>query len=265
MTIIQSGDNKRVKELVRLKKASERRAQGLIIIDGAREIELAVKAGLKIRELFYCPSLIKKKNGLAGNLFGLDSEKITEVAERAFNKICYKEKPDGFLALGETPDLNLTNLKLSKNPLIIILEAVEKPGNLGAIIRTAYAAGVEAVIINDNQTDIYNPNVIRASEGFIFVESVTVADFKTTSAWLKKNKIKSLAAATNATKDYTKVNLKGGAAIVLGSEANGLSDKWLKTVDALIKIPMQSGIDSLNVSVATAIITFEALRQRNSK
>jgi TrmH family RNA methyltransferase len=158
--------------------------------------------------------------------------------------------------------IGLDKIKLSNNPLLVILEAVEKPGNLGAIIRTSYAAGVDAIIINDNQTDIYNPNVIRASEGFIFNKPIVIASVEETADWLRNNKILSYAAATTGKNNYTKEKLSEPAAIILGSEAYGLSDKWLKRADKLIKIPMEKGIDSLNVSVSGAIIIYEALRQR---
>jgi len=264
MTIINSLDNKKIKDLAHLRKAGKRRGRELIIIDGQREIEMALKAGVEAVELFYCPTLITSGSELMNSFLGLEADKLTEVSAAVFQKICYKEKPDGFLLLAKEPVRTLDNLKLGKSPLIIILEAVEKPGNLGAIIRTAYAVGADAVIINSSQTDIYNPNVIRASEGFIFIEPVVKAEVAETVAWLKKHKIKSLAAATKAKEDYHNVNLKGPVAIVLGSEAEGLSTKWLKAADKLLKIPMKKGIDSLNVSVASAIIVFEAQRQRNS-
>jgi len=259
MNIINSSNNQKIKDIVKLKKASERKAKQIVVVDGAREIELAKKSGNEILELFYCPELIKKE---VKDFFGLNSEKITETSSAVFEKICYKESPDGYLALVRARTQTLRQLKLSKKPLLVILEAVEKPGNLGAILRSSYAAGVEAIIINDNQTDIYNPNVIRASEGFIFNLPVVVASIEETRDWLRENKIISLAAATSGKNNYTKEKMGGPLAIVLGSEAFGLSDKWLKSADKLIKIPMAKGIDSLNVSVAAAVLMYEALRQR---
>ncbi|NCO00191.1 RNA methyltransferase [Candidatus Falkowbacteria bacterium] len=259
MKKINSTANPIINNTVRLKKAGERKRQGLIVIDGIREIALALKSGTTVTTLFYCPSL---NDADPKRVFSVPEENIIEVTEAIFSKISYKENPDGFLALALRPSLNLDDIKLDKNPLIIVLEKVEKPGNLGAILRTAYAVGATAVIINDNQTDIYNPNVIRASEGYVFSELVVSSSLKDTAAWLKKNKIKSFAAATSAKQNYTAVNWCLGAAIVLGSEADGLSDDWLKSADKLIKIPMISGLDSLNVSVAAAVIAFEALRQR---
>jgi len=259
MNLINSLNNQRIKDLVKLQKASERRAQQLIIIDGAREIESAKKSGVELLELFYCPGLVKKE---IKDFFGLSQEKITETTEVVFKKICYKENPDGYFALAKMKLIGLDKIKLSNNPLLVILEAVEKPGNLGAIIRTSYAAGVDAIIINDSQTDIYNPNVIRASEGFVFNKPIVTASVEETADWLRSNKILSYAAATTGKNNYTKEKLSSPTAIILGSEAYGLSDKWLKRADKLIKIPMEKGIDSLNVSVSAAVILYEVLRQR---
>lgn len=256
--MISSLANETIKETARLKKASDRKAAGLILIDGAREIELAVKAGVKIDKLFYCPTLIKNS---ADKFFGVANDKIWEVSEKVFEKICYKENPDGFLAVAQPRTIELSQIKLSARPLIVILEKVEKPGNLGAILRTAYAVGANAVILNDNQTDLYNPNVIRASEGQIFTQTIVTASVAETVKWLKEKKIKSFGATISGAKDYLKVDLSGSAAIVLGSEADGLSAAWLKAANELIKIPMREGIDSLNVSVSAAVILFEALRQ----
>jgi len=258
MIIINSLDNKRVKELVRLRKTNFRKEKDVFVIDGKREIEMALKAGIIIKELYYCPELIK--GGI--NKINQTSLNLIEVSERVLKAICYKERPDGFLALAQRSSLKLENIKLSDNPLLIILESVEKPGNIGAILRTAYAVGVDAVIINDNKTDIYNPNIIRASEGHLFTNQIAICSHKETLQYLKNNKISSFAAATSGSKDYTRVSFKGATAIVLGSESEGLSKDWLKETNQLIKIPMQKGIDSLNVSVSAAVILFEALRQR---
>jgi len=261
MIKISSLSNKKIKEIEQLKKSGVRKERGLIVVDGFREILLAYQSGWEIVELFYCPELAKKGDI---NKFKLAEQKIVEVSGGVFNKICYKEKPDGFLATIKGREFSLADIKLSRQPLIIILEKVEKPGNIGAILRTAYAAGADALIINDNQTDIYNPNIIRASEGFIFLKPLVSASLEETIIWLKNNKIKSVAAATSATKNYTKINLRDGVAIVLGSEDSGLSKKWLESANELIKIKMEKGIDSLNVSVSAAIIVYEALRQREN-
>ena len=261
MASISSLSNPNIKELMHLKKNSERKKQGLFVIDGAREIGLALAAGWEISSLFYCPTLVED-GGDKISALDLGREKIVEVSENVFRKICYKENPDGFLATAKSKKISLGGLVLNDKPLVVILERVEKPGNLGAILRTAYAVGAAAVVVNDNQTDIYNPNVIRASEGMIFTQKVVGASIPETVKWLKDNKIKSFAAATTGSKKYTSMDFTGPVAVVLGSEADGLTPQWLAAADKLIKIPMRHGIDSLNVSVSAAVILFEALRQR---
>jgi TrmH family RNA methyltransferase len=263
MLSINSSSNPAIKELIRLRKAGERREKNMILVDGRREIELGLQAGLKITDIFYCPDLDQSAGDL-GSLSGRTGLKISEVSEAVFRKICYKENPDGFLAVAQRPQTALPRLKTSSGDLlVVILEKVEKPGNLGAIIRSAYAAGVDHIIINEAQTDIYNPNVIRASEGYIFKLPPMEASSDDTIRWLEDNKIRSYGAATSAKKEYVEADLRGRCAIVLGSEADGLSKKWLKSADELIRIPMRGDIDSLNVSVSAAIIIFESLRQRH--
>ncbi|QQG52349.1 MAG: RNA methyltransferase [Candidatus Falkowbacteria bacterium] len=258
MTNINSLENKKIKELIKLQKASFRKKAGQFLIDGFREIDLAISSGVSIINIFYCPELAKKNLPAVFKRFD-----IIEVSVAVFKKISYKENADGFLALAAREIKNITDLKLSHNPLVIVLETVEKPGNLGAILRSAYAAGVEAVILNDAQTDIFNPNVIRSSEGHIFTNQIIAASVKETAKLFEKLGIKSFAAATSKSHIYTEADFSEPSAIILGSEADGLSKEWLKLADSKIKIPMKPGIDSLNVSVSAAIIIFEALRQRN--
>jgi len=200
---------------------------------------------------------------LGDRIIDFSGIKTFYVSEAVYKKISYKEKAAGILAVASPNILELETLKLKKNPLLVVLEAVEKPGNLGAIVRSAYAAGVDAIIINDEQTDIYNPNVVRASEGLIFRLPVIVASRENTINFLKKNKIKILAAALVGAKNYVEVNYQEASAILLGTEATGLSSEWLTKVDEIIKIPMKAGIDSLNVSVSAAILIFEAWKQRD--
>ncbi len=259
--MITSLANKTIKDAAALKKSGERKESGLILIDGLREIEMALRAQVEIISLFYCPELILGEIEVFNRI---SQDKRIEVSETILKKICYKENPDGFLAIAKPKEKKLSDLKLDDEALVVVLENVEKPGNLGGIIRTAYAAGADAVIINSNQTDIYNPNVIRASEGHVFTENIIGASVAETIKWLKHNKIKSFGAATIGAKIYTETDLCGRAAIVLGSEAEGLSRQWLEEADQLIKIPMKAGIDSLNVSVSAAVIIYEALRQRKS-
>lgn len=253
---INSLQNETIKNIVKLRDTGrERKQQGLFLIEGLREINLALAEEVKIVSLFYCADYGKQRLALA-------DEKIIEVAKKVFIKISYRENPDGFLAVAKIKELKLKNIKLSDRPLLIILEAVEKPGNLGAILRTANAAGADAVIINDPKTDIYNPNIIRASQGAIFTVPVVVSSVRETVDFCQNNKIKILAAALAAKKSYIEVNYNNGCAIVMGAEDQGLSKEWLETADEKIKINMRGRIDSLNVSVSAAVILFEAVRQR---
>ncbi|MDD5032034.1 MAG: RNA methyltransferase [Patescibacteria group bacterium] len=260
METITSSQNAKIKEIIKLRKPRERKKQDLIIIEGRQEIEMAHQAGLEIVELFYCQDFAGGEK-----IAGLPEEKITPVVSDIFQKISYRENPDGFLALAKPKYLELDKIKLNKNPLIIILESLEKPGNLGAILRSADAAGVDAVIVADQKTDIYNPNVIRASLGAIFTNQVALAGAEEIKKWLAKNKIKSLAATPEAKKLYTEVNYKGAVAIIMGEEHPGLSKGWMEAASGKVRIPMAGKIDSLNVSVSTAIILFEAIRQRSLK
>jgi len=257
--IITSAQNPKIKEIIKLQKPRERKEGGLIIVEGYQEILMALGAGFEIEKLFFCPDLAGKKV-----IEKMGDSKIISVASGVFKKIAYRENPDGFLALVKSKILKLNEIKLSASPLVIVLESVEKPGNLGAILRSADAAGADAVIISDQRTDIYNPNVIRASLGTIFTNQVVISGAKEIQKWLSKNKIKSLAATPEADKIYTEVNYKGGMAIVMGEEHKGLSQTWLKEAEEKIRIPMAGKIDSLNVSVSMAIILFEAVRQRTS-
>ena len=257
MLNITSLANPRFKAMLKLKSARQRRLLGLILIEGRREIQRAVTAGWRLTDLFVTPQWAK-----------VDSWKQLPVAQtyqltpELMTKLSVKEHPDGLVAVAARRDFKLDDLKLSRRPLIIILEKVEKPGNLGAILRTAAAAGVDAIITNDQQTDLYNPNVLRASLGHIFTVPTVSANFDNTVAWLKKNNITGLAAAVPATANYTDCDLTQPTAIILGAEDTGLSEAWLKAADQLIKIPMRPTADSLNVSVAAAIIVYEAVRQR---
>lgn len=258
MEIISSSENNKIKNLIKLQeKSRERKKQELFVIDGLREIKEALKGGIIIEEVFVCPDIVGE------NFSDFSDIKTFYVSENIYRKISYKEKPAGVLAVAQSKSLELASLKMNKNPLLVILEAVEKPGNLGAIVRSAYAAGVDAIILNDEQTDIYNPNVIRASEGLIFRLPVIIANRENTIKFLHEKNIKILAAALGGAKNYVAANFKEPSAILLGTEATGLSKEWLDEADETIKIPMKGGIDSLNVSVSAAILIFEAWRQRD--
>jgi len=256
--MITSPQNNLIKNIVRLRKARLRKRQDLVVIDGLREIKVAFDYGFEFVEILHCPDLNQET-------WAESPLTPTEVSPEIFQKIAYADNPNGWLALVRPRYCRLDQLKLKANPLILVLEAVEKPGNLGAMLRTAYAAKVDAVILNNLQTDLYNPNVIKASSGHVFSDQVILEDKEKTLAWLKEKKVKIFATNIKAAKVYTAIDWKKAAAIVMGTEASGLSNFWIENADENIIIPMQAGIDSLNVSVSAGILVFEARRQRDLK
>lgn len=264
MEKISSLQNPKIKNLVKLHKSSDRREQGLFLVEGLKEIRFALQSDYKLQSLFWCPGL------------GVDETEITklctknvsafEINRDAFEKIAYRESSDGLMGVFQIKTLQLDDIKLSKNPFVIILESVEKPGNLGAILRTADAAAIDAVIVCDPRTDLFNPNIIRSSVGCFFSKQVAACSNNEALDWLKKHKITSYAAAlTNESKPYLHFDYTKPTALVMGTEADGLSDFWLKHCIQQIVIPMQGKNDSLNVSVSAAILSFEVVRQRNVK
>ena len=262
MELISSSQNSRIKNIQKLEiKSRERRAQNLFVIEGARELSLALSGDYEIDSAFVCPKLFAKTD-YPEVLMSIPEEKSFELTEAVFEKLVYRKGSDGLVTLAHPKKHSLSELNLSDDPFIIILESVEKPGNLGAILRTADAAKADAVIICDPMTDLYNPNVIRSSIGCIFTVPVAVASNEETLAFLQQNKITSFAAELQASQWYHKTDFTRPSAIIMGTEANGLTPFWLKQADTRIKIPMRGVIDSLNVSVSTAVISFEAMRQR---
>ena len=259
--LISSLQNASVKNLVKLNKARERREQNLFVIEGARELSLALAGDYFIEQVYVCEELFATSR-YSNVLEHFPSGIINSITVQVFEKVAYRTSSDGIIALGRPKLHTLSDLKLSNNPFVIILESVEKPGNLGAILRSADAAAVDAVIVCDPQTDIYNPNVIRSSVGGLFTVQTAICTSDEAMQWLQKNEIKSFAAELEAAEYYQDVDFCGPSAIVMGTEAEGLTDAWLNFATHRIKIPMKGKIDSLNVSVSTAVLTFEAMRQR---
>lgn len=259
MELITSLQNPRIKNLIQLQeKSRERRKQNLVVVEGFREAGIALKAGFLLKEAYYCPEISFL------DLSTLPSEsRIIEISTPVFQKLAYREGSDGFIGLFEARNLRLDDLVLRKEPLIIILESVEKPGNLGAILRTADAVNADAVIICDPLTDIYNPNVIRSSIGCVFSRQVVACRTDEAQEWIKKQGIACYAAELTASSQYDKHDYTKPTAFVMGTEADGLTDSWISFCNHRIIIPMLGSIDSLNVSVSTAILLFEAMRQRN--
>ncbi|MBU8892042.1 MAG: RNA methyltransferase [Bacteroidales bacterium] len=261
MERITSTQNPKIKNIVRLQqKSSERKNQNLFVIEGLREISLAMQAGIKLKSVFICAGIIPYDEVMASLSFDLQS---FEISREVFEKLAYRGSTEGVIAIAEPKPYSLNDIVLQTNPLVVVLESVEKPGNLGAILRTADAAKVDAIIICDPLTDIYNPNVVRSSVGCVFTNQVIACSSDEAIKWLKEKNIKSYAAALTAKKFYHETDLTKPVAIVMGTEADGLTEKWLKNTDEQIIIPMSGKIDSLNVSTSTAIIVFEAMRQRN--
>lgn len=260
---ITSAQNQKIKALLALQeKSKERRKAGLFVVEGRRELLHCIEAGYEPYAVFFCPEIISEKdfNEIAGkcdcNFF--------EVPRHLYDKLAYRGGTEGVIAELRCKDRSLKSLKLKENPLVVVLEAVEKPGNLGAVLRSADASGVDAVIVCDPLTDVYNPNLIRSSIGAVFTVPVVAATSEETISWLKDNGIRIYTAQLQDSEWYYDTGMKGGTAIVMGTEATGLTDAWRKAADAHIKIPMLGKLDSLNVSVSAAILMFEAVRQRNS-
>lgn len=262
MEKILSINNDKVKNVVKLTaKSRERNSQGIFVIEGARELSIALESAYEIESVFVCFDIFQKSE-YPQVLDAIAPHKAREVSPQVFEKMAYRENSDGIIALAKQKENTLGNLKLSANPFLIVLESVEKPGNLGAILRTADAAQADAIIICDPLTDVYNPNVIRSSVGCIFSVQTAICSSEEALFWLQKNGIRSFAAELRSADFYQNTDFSAPSAIVMGTEAEGLTDFWLDNSDAHVKIPMRGKIDSLNVSVSTAILTFEAMRQR---
>ncbi|MEE4196298.1 MAG: RNA methyltransferase [Bacteroidales bacterium] len=258
---ITSTHNPKIKNILKLQqKSSERKKQNLIVIEGIREIKLAKSSGIAIVSIYFCPEIIPEEELTK---FLDPSTAVFEISESIYRKLAYRGSTEGVIALAKPKYPGFKDLNLRPNPLLIVLESVEKPGNLGAILRTADAARVDAVIISDPLTDIYNPNVIRSSIGCVFTNQVVTCSSHQAIAWIREQGIKTYAASLGATRNYHHKDFTGPTAFVMGTEANGLTDQWMKNTDEQIIIPMSGTIDSLNVSTSTAILVFEAMRQRN--
>ena len=256
--VISSLQNQRIKQIVLLQqKSSERRKTGLFVVEGQREIAHCVEAGYEVETLFYCPQMYS----LAPHLSSLAP--IYAVSPQVYEKIAYRGSTEGLLAVVRAKEHTLDDLLLPDNPVIVVLESVEKPGNLGAVLRTADAAHADAVIVCDPLTDLYNPNLIRSSIGAIFTVPCVVCTSEACIAFLKAHHIQILTAQLQDSRLYYDTDMRRGTAIVMGTESTGLTDTWRQAADAHIRIPMLGQLDSLNVSVSAAILLFEAVRQRN--
>ena len=254
---ISSLQNQKIKQLVLLQqKSSERKRSGLFVVEGLRELRHCVSKGYEIDSLFFCSAL------LGESIDDLLVASSYEVTEQVYGKIAYRDSTEGVVAVMRMRHTALEDLQLSDRPLLVVLESVEKPGNLGAVLRSADAAGADAVIVCDPLTDLYNPNLIRASIGALFTVPTVAVSSEACIRFLKERGIRILTAQLQDSELYYDTDMTCGTAIVMGTEHDGLTDQWRQAADAHIRIPMLGQIDSLNVSVSAAILMFEAVRQR---
>lgn len=263
--IITSPHNPRIKQVLALRDRKERDRSGLTRVEGYDELLLALASGVTPQALFFCPALFPATDQAALlERLGHSGVELVEVSERVFEKIAYREGPDGWLALFRSPARPLDALPLGARPLVIVAEAVEKPGNLGAILRTADAAGVDAVVAAAPLTDWGNPNVVRSSKGALFSVPVAAASNQQTAEWLRRRGLRIVTATPEAELVYTQVDLRGPLAVVVGTEKHGLSPAWRAEQSQAVRIPMVGRVNSLNVATATALLVYEAVRQRSS-
>ncbi len=261
--MITSRQNPRIKAAAALRHRRRREAESQTLIDGHREIAYAVRSGLEILEVFYCrgergadplDSLLETLSNTACELH--------ETTPQVLEKIRFGDRTDGVVAVARVPRLQLGDLKLPPRPLILILESLEKPGNLGAIARSADATGIAAIVLADGTTDAFNPNAIRASQGTLFSVPIAEAGTADTLAWLIEQRLSIYAATPTAERHHWDADFAGASAIVLGGEAHGLTSRWLEPPSTRVSIPMLGVADSLNVAASAAVIMYEALRQR---
>lgn len=250
--LITSKDNPKIKHLISLNKKNHRDLEKLFIIEGEREITRAIKCGLKIHSLFESEQ----------NATFLPIKTIGyQLSAKLFQKISYRQNPTGHIAIFHKPDTNINNLQSTKKSFILVIESPEKPGNVGALLRTADAVGIESIIITNPNLDLFNANVIRSAAGTFFSKPIYLSENENTIKLLKKNKINIICTTPQANQYYHQIKYQRPLAIVAGAEDKGLSEQWLSAATTTIKIPMHGIADSLNLSVATAIVLYEALRQ----
>ena len=262
--IITSAQNPKIRLLLALQqKSAERRDKGLFVVEGVRELSHCIAAGMVVDTIFHCPAILKSHPDAATLLNSVPVHRCFEVPEELYAKIAYRGGTEGVVAEVRTRQLTLGDLSLSEHPLLVVLESVEKPGNLGAVLRSADAAHADAVIVCDPLTDLYNPNLIRSSIGAVFTVPCVACTSQECIHFLKQNGIRILTAQLQDSHLYYDTDMTQGTALVMGTESTGLTDIWRQAADAHIRIPMLGKLDSLNVSVSTAILLFEAVRQRH--
>ena len=260
MKQITSAQNSFIKSLIQLQeKAKARKQSGSFLIEGMREIELAIKGNYDIETILFLPELV------SNNQITKLTDNPIEITKEVYQKLAYRDTTEGILAVAKTKSLQLADLKLPENPLILVMEAIEKPGNIGAVLRTCDAAKIDAVIIANPKTDLYNPNIVRSSVGCLFTNQIATGSTEEVIDYLMQKNINFYSATLQNSTSYDTQNYTLPTALVVGTEATGLSELWRKKATQNIIIPMQGEIDSMNVSVAAAILIFEAKRQRGFK
>ena len=266
-TIITSVQNPKIKRVLLLQqKSAERRKEGLFVVEGQRELQHCIEGGYEVDSVFCCQELADSQCPvLRSSLLALlaKNAQLNTVSPKVYERVAYRGSTEGVVALVRTKSRRLEDLQLSEHPLIIVLESVEKPGNLGAVLRSADAAKADAVIVCDPLTDLYNPNLIRSSIGAIFTVPTVACSSEECISFLKKRNIRILTAQLQDSRLYYDTDMREATAIVMGTESTGLTNQWREVADAHIRIPMLGRLDSLNVSVSAAILLFEAVRQRN--
>lgn len=262
--IITSLKNPGVKLARSLRNRNAREEYGLSVLEGFRAVSRGLDCGIEMTDCYFCPDLFLGENesGLIARIAERGT-RVQEVAPHILAKIAYRDRPEGIIALMKIKEHSLEQIPVKKYGLYVVAESIEKPGNLGSILRSADAVNADGVIVCAKRTDIYNPNVITASTGALFSANLAETSAEKAFDWFKKNDILTIAATPEAEKIYSDVDLTKGIAIVVGTEQYGLSDFWKSRADINVRIPMMGFIDSLNVATATTVIMYEAARQRN--
>lgn len=265
MEPITSLQNPRVKDLVRLRNRRERDRTGTFLVEGFRELTRAADAAIEIMDVYYAPGLFLGENetDLLDRLVATGA-RSTELGDEAFRKAAYRDRPEGLLAVARQFDTSLARLSLPSDPLVLVVESIEKPGNLGTMLRTADAAGADAVLVCDPATDPFNPNTVRASIGSLFSIPLAIAGTEEAIRWMAVHGIRTVATTPDTDRLHWEPSYRGAVAIVIGSEQYGLSNAWLQLADEAVRIPMAGAADSLNAAMAAGVVLFEAVRQRTA-
>ena len=262
---LTSLQNPRVKQVVRWRNRPDRDDSQVVLAEGYRALVRALAGGYPLKEIFVCPECFPPEKHHEEELlaqWAARGARLIRVAPLPFEKMCYRDRPEGLLGVGPQLHRGLEALKPAKNPFYLVAEQIEKPGNLGTIMRSSDAVGVDGLILCDSRTDLFNPNVVRASTGNLFTLPVAEATTRETIPWLKKKGVKILATSPHADPLYTQVDLTVPVAVAVGAEQYGLTKSWIEQADLVVRLPMMGEADSLNVSTATSILLYEVLRQR---